>query len=199
MICVKHLQHLPKNFMTQTILLFPTARVSWLKKQGVKNPSKAITDDIITGDSNLFSESYKNNLERNPKSCRLATKSTVRIQKDKTCLIFICCTSGWTSLTRVKVSHWIALKPTVYKRAPPFSLYTGLESNHNLAVYFRIAPICAGSTWKIGNFTGWAADPSAVAKRELSWTCRDAESMPENEWNPASHYFKAVSHRFWPW
>lgn len=94
MICVKHLQHLPKNFMTQTILLFPTARVSWLKKQGVKNPSKAITDDIITGDSNLFSESYKNNLERNPKSCRLATKSTVRIQKDKTCLIYICCTSG---------------------------------------------------------------------------------------------------------
>lgn len=83
----------------------------------------------------------------------------------------------------------------LFIKAPLFSVY--LESNHNLAVYFRFAPICARSTWKIGNFTGWAADPSAMAKRELIWTCLNVESMPESWWNPVSHKFKNISHRIW--
>lgn len=80
--------------MTHTLLLLRTARASWLKERRVKNPSKAITDGIITGDSNLFIGNYKNNLQRNPKLLSPGHRINTEIQKDKTHLILICSTSG---------------------------------------------------------------------------------------------------------
>lgn len=182
--------------MTQTILLLLTPRASWLKEQGVKNPSKAITDDIITGDSNLFSERYKSNLQRKPKSCHIANKSTPKYKRTKPISsLFVPYQDELVLLESRSVFElfWNQM----FIKAPLFSVY--LESNHNLAVYFRFAPICAGNTWKIGNFTGWAADPSTVAKGELIWTCLDVEYMPENKWNLVRHNSKTISHSFWPW
>lgn len=166
------------------------------RAEGVKNPSKAITDDIITGDSNLFSVSYKNNLQRNPKSCHTATKSTLRYKRTKPISSLFVPHQAELVLLESR-SVFELLWNQLLIKAPLFFVY--LESNRNLALYFRLAPICAGNTWKIGNFTGWAADPSAVAKGGLIWTCLDAESMPENEWNLVSHNSKAISYSFWPW
>lgn len=146
------------------------------RAERVKNPSKAITDDIITGDSNLFSVSYKNNLQRNPKSCHIAPKSTLRYKRTKPISSLFVPHQGELVL-RESRSAFELLWSQLFIKAPLFSVY--LESNHDLAVYFRYAPICAGSTWKIGNFTSCAADLSAVAKGGLIWTCLDAESMPE--------------------